>query len=98
MEINKISKENTNQIIDIIINDRLDELKRLLDEEVLKDEDEFILTEIFDPQEWGGIHDYPGNWEVGRKFGPKLKESKLPIIRHPEGKKRDQGAVYLVKF
>lgn len=96
MDIKKISEERTKEIIDIVIEDRLLELKRLLKEDQLKEGDEFILTEIFNEEEWSGLYYYPGNWTIGGRFGYKLKKSNLPIIRHPDGKKRKKGAVYIV--
>lgn len=96
MEINKINKERSREIINIIVEDRLEELNRLIEEGHLKDGDEFILTDIFTKGQWEGIQFYPGNWDIGRAFKNKVENSNLPVIRHPDGKRRDQGVVYVV--
>lgn len=93
----KISKENTRKIIDIIIEDRLDYIEKLLNEKELNPGDDFILTEIFDNKQWSGLYHYPGNWEVGSAFAVAIKNSNLPISRHPEGKKRKQNIIYIVE-
>lgn len=83
--------------MNIIVDDRLEELRRLLDEGKLKDGDEFILIDIFDKDQWKGLQYYPGNWDIGRLFKTKLDKTDLPIKRHPDVKKKDMGAVYIVE-
>lgn len=104
MDINKITGDCKNKIIDLIIEDRFLEIKRLLDIGLLKEGSKFLITDIFDEYQWHGLEYFPGSWELGLAFYNRIPNSKLPITRHPEediltpsDDRRRIGAVYTVK-
>src|SRR5690606_569697 len=75
------TEENRDKIIDIILEDRINMIKKNIEMGNIGFGYTFILKDLFYPEDWDYLSDKIGNWQLGRAFSNKVRTGKYPIER-----------------
>ncbi len=74
-------EENKAEVIDIILEDRIDMINKNIEIGNIDFGYTFILKDLFYPEDWEYLSDKVGNWQLGRGFSSKINTGEYPIER-----------------
>ncbi len=94
MKINKFDKtildgamDNRIESINMVIDDRINMIRKSIEDENIGDGYTFIFTDLFHKEDWKYLSDEFGNWHFGRIFSSRINTGNYPIERIGENKK-----------